>query len=369
MCSCSGSCNCNSTTIPRGPQGIPGQNGAAGTNATVTVGDTTDLPYGDPALVTNSSTDPSAAIFNFAIPAGPTGLTGPLGPPGINAFTTLIDELPVPFVQPAIGSGTTVTVANNSWMAIGEIIYIGPGLFGTPAPGGFYQVTAKPAAGYVGIKNLGWTIPGTTFALEGQSVGSVGTIVTPSGTIGASSNNNYVLDAKWGTFLGIGGDNDFKTSIEVPANTLRINADSLECQTIFRIQGPIASGLKLFKIRVTNVDNSGTTGSVVYQNNIDLPLIALSTTYATVHMNYKIQYVSPTVTRIKGEAFLSLADLYVGAQITDLEIDKSYLCTSLFGGFSINWLNDQYVTVTVDDEAVPAVTVIHHEVKVAKKII
>ena len=30
MCSCSGSCNCNSTTIPRGPQGLPGQIGATG---------------------------------------------------------------------------------------------------------------------------------------------------------------------------------------------------------------------------------------------------------------------------------------------------------------------------------------------------
>jgi len=30
MCSCSGSCNCNSTTIPRGPQGLPGQQGPIG---------------------------------------------------------------------------------------------------------------------------------------------------------------------------------------------------------------------------------------------------------------------------------------------------------------------------------------------------
>mgnify|MGYP003658688435 CR=1 FL=1 len=45
MCSCSGSCNCNSTTIPKGPQGNPGTNGLQG-------------------------------------PIGPTGLTGSIGPEG-----------------------------------------------------------------------------------------------------------------------------------------------------------------------------------------------------------------------------------------------------------------------------------------------
>ena len=78
MCSCSGSCNCNSTTIPRGPQGAPGQNGAA---ATIAVGSVTALPAGSTPTITNGGSS-SAASFNFGIPAGATGATGPAGPQG-----------------------------------------------------------------------------------------------------------------------------------------------------------------------------------------------------------------------------------------------------------------------------------------------
>ena len=59
MCSCSGSCNCNSTTIPRGPQGAPGKDGINGNQ-------------------------------------GETGERGPAGLNGINNFTTLRES----FTQP-----------------------------------------------------------------------------------------------------------------------------------------------------------------------------------------------------------------------------------------------------------------------------
>lgn len=57
MCSCSGSCNCNSTTIPRGPQGLPGPKG----------------DKGDPG--TNGSTGSQG-------PVGPVGPEGPVLPGG-----------------------------------------------------------------------------------------------------------------------------------------------------------------------------------------------------------------------------------------------------------------------------------------------
>ena len=69
MCSCSGNCNCNSATIPRGPVGPVGPTGATGTAATITVGTTTT---GSPAAVTNTGTQ-NAAIFNFTIPQGDPG--------------------------------------------------------------------------------------------------------------------------------------------------------------------------------------------------------------------------------------------------------------------------------------------------------
>ena len=187
MCSCSGSCNCNSTTIPRGPQGVPGQNGAA---ATIAVGSVTALPAGSTPTISNGGSS-SAAIFNFGIPAGPPGLAGATGSNGISAFTTLEDD----FVQPAVNSSNTITVVNNTWMAIDEIIYIGPAPSGLPVEaGGFYQVTAKSGIDGVTIVNLGWTIPGTTFVAPTAAVGAAGTIVTPSGTIGPEGLIRKVLD-------------------------------------------------------------------------------------------------------------------------------------------------------------------------------
>ena len=107
MCSCSGNCNCNSTTIPRGPAGPQGPSGTA---ATITIGTVTTVPAGDDATVTNSGT-PSAAIFNFEIPEGPQGETGPQGndgpqgATGLNGITRLFSSTTT-FSSPTAGSGT-----------------------------------------------------------------------------------------------------------------------------------------------------------------------------------------------------------------------------------------------------------------------
>jgi hypothetical protein len=94
MCSCSGNCNCNSTTIPRGPQGptgsigpqgLPGadgQDGQDGTPATVELGTVNTGAAGSDVIITNTGPNPSDAIFNFTIPRGDVGETGPIGPAG-----------------------------------------------------------------------------------------------------------------------------------------------------------------------------------------------------------------------------------------------------------------------------------------------
>ena len=61
-----------------GPQGPKGDPGAA---ATITIGTTTTGAAGTDASVTNVGTT-SAAKFNFTIPKGDTGATGPQGPKG-----------------------------------------------------------------------------------------------------------------------------------------------------------------------------------------------------------------------------------------------------------------------------------------------
>jgi len=67
--------------------------GPAGPAATVGVGTTTALPAGSAASVTNVGTA-TAAIFNFGIPAGAQGATGPQGEPGSAAEAALWSTFP-----------------------------------------------------------------------------------------------------------------------------------------------------------------------------------------------------------------------------------------------------------------------------------
>lgn len=62
-----------------GADGLAGADGAAGIAATIAVGTTTTGAPGSSASVVNSGTD-SAAVFDFTVPQGPTGATGPAGP-------------------------------------------------------------------------------------------------------------------------------------------------------------------------------------------------------------------------------------------------------------------------------------------------
>jgi len=73
-------------TGSQGPTGATGSQGSPGTAATVAVGTTNTLSPGSAATVTNSGTA-AAAVFNFGIPQGQTGLTGSQGPIGNTGAT------------------------------------------------------------------------------------------------------------------------------------------------------------------------------------------------------------------------------------------------------------------------------------------
>lgn len=83
---------------PAGPQGPQGPQGNTGNPATVTVGTTVTLPPNSQATVSNSGTT-SNAVFNFGIPQGAVGATGPQGQQGLPA---------------TINIGTTSTLPPNS---------------------------------------------------------------------------------------------------------------------------------------------------------------------------------------------------------------------------------------------------------------
>jgi hypothetical protein len=361
MCSCSGSCNCNSTTIPRGPQGPSGTNG---TPATVTVGNVTPLPAGAAPTVTNSGTNPSAAVFNFGIPAGATGPTGSQGNDGINAFTTLTFG----FSQPPVNTNRTITVANTLWLGEGQIIFIESDASIPTDAGGYYQVVTILTSTTVTIKRLDWTIPNTNFVSTSSLVGGNGTKVVCAGTIGApAAIGSSIVSAKWGNFLGDGGNNDFKTSILVPLDTLTSDEDVLECQTIFRVFIEDGDDRDFF-IKVSS-DNTTTTGVLAVETTLD-PVISPPTTEARIHMNYKIQRTSNTTFRSKAEVFLSFATI-LSSQL-DIQSRSTFMYTTIADitlAASSGWNQNQYIVAGANDTVSPEIEVINHEVKVIKKLI
>lgn len=159
MCSCSGSCNCNSTTIPRGPAGPQGPQGVQGIQG----------PIGE---------------------TGADGTNGTDGTNGINAYS----ELTVGFAQPADGSSRTISVLNNTWMAPGQIIFIGPGDTSTD-PGGYYKVNflIGGSSTQLNVTKLDWVDPNTTFVIPTGLVDQ-GALVTSSGVIGPDGLIRKVLD-------------------------------------------------------------------------------------------------------------------------------------------------------------------------------
>jgi hypothetical protein len=74
------------TLGPKGDSGTNGTNGTNGAAATIAVGTVTTGAAGSSATVTNAGTS-SAAVFNFSIPAGATGPTGPTA--NIDEFVNL----------------------------------------------------------------------------------------------------------------------------------------------------------------------------------------------------------------------------------------------------------------------------------------
>jgi hypothetical protein len=58
-------------------------------------------------------------IGNLVTPGGDPGPSGPSGPTGGNAFTTTVGS----FTVPNVGSTTTVTVVDASWIVVGQLVY------------------------------------------------------------------------------------------------------------------------------------------------------------------------------------------------------------------------------------------------------
>lgn len=154
-------------TGPTGPAGIQGVTGPAGqasnTGATGAQGATG--PTGPQGVVGPASTV--------------TGPTGNVGPQGVNAFTHYIAS----FTQPLTNNSVTVSVFNNSWITVGQVLFVG----GTPA-GGYYLVSSTSGANVVTLINLGYPGNAAPFTTVG---GVLLGDVSPAGLIGPQGGTGF----------------------------------------------------------------------------------------------------------------------------------------------------------------------------------
>jgi len=180
---------------PKGDPGATGQPGAAGAPgqaATIQIGSTATVAAGTPASVTNAGTA-SAAILNFAIPAGPKGDTGAQGAQGLSGAPG------APGQAATILIGTTTTVAagmpalvTNSGTANAAILSFSIPQGAPGIPGQSVMTFAEPAGRNCasgGIKVV--AANGTTYVCNGAP--ATATFRTISGTLSGLSPGSTVV--------------------------------------------------------------------------------------------------------------------------------------------------------------------------------
>jgi hypothetical protein len=156
MCSCSGSCNCNSTTVPRGPQGAPGTPGSQG---------------------------PVGPVSTVPGPIGPQGPQGPQGVPGIASAVTVKDD-----------QGNVVTNAT-------EIRFTDINALVTPVSGNIAEVSfIPPATVWNNVENLDYYVAGSEdfrpqYTIEGNKITLRGLLFVPlkfaGVTVSIADSNDY----------------------------------------------------------------------------------------------------------------------------------------------------------------------------------
>lgn len=118
---------------------------------------------------------PTVNTVNVPGTDGTAGTNGASGQNGINAFTLTTAQFTVP---PDTTTPVTVSVANSTWMTLGQQIIIGQGLgvaLANPGPGTF-KITAIPSATAI---TLLW-LQGANDVAAGTAISS-GAVVSPAG--------------------------------------------------------------------------------------------------------------------------------------------------------------------------------------------
>jgi hypothetical protein len=147
MCSCSGSCNCNSTTIPRGPQGLPGSKGDKGEK-------------GDPGIGSIG-------------PAGPLGPQGIQGPSGTTRLFEVLTQQSSVTISPEFAQLASYVIPANTLVNDGDSLLIKAN----------YRQTAE-------VDNIFFGTPQRRILFNGNSITAIGLI---SSSVSVSTSSSFSI--------------------------------------------------------------------------------------------------------------------------------------------------------------------------------
>lgn len=163
----------------KGPQGVTGpqgETGATGTAATIRVGSTTTVPYGQVARVTNSGTQ-SAAVLDFVIPQGRPGEeTTVMDDLVLNTITEPADNFPVPDIG---DTGKTLFGKVSKWFTdmsalVSEKLDIASVANNLSTTTGGYALDARQGPALAWRNQLRFKNLGTSFTAEQQAALAAG---------------------------------------------------------------------------------------------------------------------------------------------------------------------------------------------------
>ncbi len=183
--------------------------------------DSIALPWSTNDIAFDTEHTTAAIVYKCTVGGTPgtwVELDGGTGTPGLNAFTTTTAS----FTMPAVSSNVNVAVAQSTFMAVAQVLFV----FGA----GFFQVATIPDSTHVSLTNLGYpgnASPGATIATSAKV--SPGGLIGPTGATGPAGvagppGLGKLGSIQFGTFIttvgtgsgqwiGTGGQNDVSNSV------------------------------------------------------------------------------------------------------------------------------------------------------------
>jgi hypothetical protein len=292
------------------------------------------------------SCDCNTLVIGEAGPQGPQGLggfDGTNGTNGVNAFTTLTTGFIQPNEYPTASNTATISVANSSWIALGQTIYI--------AQAGYYTVSAinSVTSITVSLADADQVAPGATVTSGRQ--------VTTSSTARLVDSNISSLDINLGytavnPALRVNGSNTLPLlQVDATLNKVGINVSPVSDGKTLTVGGSVEiTGDTLISSGVVQAPRfrTGTTAT-----SGELTKILFSNQSTTVSLANTVGAVARATLTVTGAALGDIVHVGYGANPagsfeSDVSLSAVVTAANTVTVFLTNFSTTAYTSVSIN---------------------